>query len=81
MRTRGCGPKWKRKSERRDVAGHAMPSRSAGAARHRNLFVTVAFALLVTMVIFTILDLDRPRRGVIQVDQAPMLDLQAGLRR
>lgn len=52
-----------------------------GAARHRNLLVTIAFAMLVTMVIFTILDLDRPRRGVIQVDQSPMLDLQASLRR
>jgi len=51
-----------------------------GATRHRHLLVTVVFAVLVTMVIFTILDLDRPRRGVIQVDQMPMLDLQTSLR-
>jgi hypothetical protein len=51
-----------------------------GATRHRNLTVTIAFTVLVTMVVFTILDLDRPRRGVIQVDQTPMLDLQASLR-
>lgn len=51
-----------------------------GATRHRNLIVTLSFTVLVTMVVFTILDLDRPRRGLIQVDQAPMLELQASLR-
>ena len=52
-----------------------------GATRHRNLTVTISFIVLVTMVVFTILDLDRPRRGVIQVDQSPMLELQASLRK
>ena len=62
------------------VLSATMGGFAFGATRHRNWIVTLSFTVLVTMVVFTILDLDRPRRGLIQVDQAPMLDLRASLR-
>ena len=49
-----------------------------GARRYR--LPSAAFLLLVALVIGVIIDLDRPRRGFITVDQSPMLDLRASLR-
>jgi len=48
----------------------------AGRRRHGS---TMAFALLVAMVLTVILDLDRPRRGLILVSQESMLRLKASL--
>ncbi len=61
------------------ILSGALGGFAFGATRHRNLLVTLTFSVLVSMVIFTILDLDRPRRGVIQVDLAPMRELQESL--
>jgi len=36
---------------------------------------TVAMSLLIVLVIFLIIDLDRPRRGTIQVKQDALIDL------
>lgn len=50
---------------------------SAGVAAHRpQSFVTYIMAALILAVVFLILDLDRPRRGLIQVSQEPMTSLQ-----
>ncbi len=57
------------------LAGYAF-----GAKRQRNWLAFIGFAIMISIVVYTILDLDRPRRGLIQVDQAPMLALKAGLR-
>ena len=49
-----------------------------GARRYR--LPSAAFLLLVAMVIGVIIDLDRPQRGFITVDQSAMFDLRAGMR-
>jgi hypothetical protein len=40
------------------------------------IFLTLAFSGAMTL----IADLDRPREGLLQVSQQPMLDLQASMR-
>lgn len=53
---------------------------AAGAAGHRPSMVGYLMVLLIVVLVFMILDLDRPRRGLIQVSQQSMLDLQASIR-
>jgi hypothetical protein len=36
----------------------------------------VLVSLLITLIVFLIIDLDRPRRGLIQVNQDAILELQ-----
>lgn len=50
---------------------------TAGLAGHRASFVTYLMAGLIVIIVFIIIDLDRPRRGLIEVNQQSMLDLQA----
>ncbi|MES2105582.1 MAG: hypothetical protein V4634_16300 [Pseudomonadota bacterium] len=59
----------------------AMSGYACGAIGHRNLFATCTFALLVALVIFSILDLDRPQRGLIQVNKHPLQSLQQSIAR
>lgn len=47
-----------------------------GLAGQRHFIVTTAMAILVVAVIYVIIDLDRPRRGLIKVSQQSMLDLR-----
>ncbi|MDH3441255.1 MAG: hypothetical protein OEM63_10910 [Gammaproteobacteria bacterium] len=49
---------------------------AAGLAGGRPLLATVSMAALIVLVIFIVIDLDRPRRGLIQVDQGSMLALR-----
>ena len=58
----------------------AMAGYAFGARRQRNWLAFAGFAVMIVIVVYTILDLDRPLRGLIQVDQAPMLSLKAGMR-
>ena len=41
--------------------------------------LTTALAFLVAAVLWAIIDLDHPRRGLIRAGQQPMLDLQRSL--
>lgn len=50
----------------------ALSGYACGAIGNRNLMATSVFALLVALVIFSIIDLDRPQRGLITVNQHPM---------
>jgi hypothetical protein len=50
---------------------------TAGLAGHRASFVTYLMVGLIVIIVFIIIDLDRPRRGLIEVSQKSMLDLQA----
>lgn len=52
-----------------------------GLTRRRRLASNALFAFLVVLVLTTILDLDRPRRGLIQVAQDPLVRLQVALDR
>lgn len=54
------------------VVGYAT-----GLSGHRASFVTHILSVLIVILVFIILDLDRPHRGLIQVSQKSMLDLQA----
>lgn len=51
----------------------------SGLAGRRRHGLTGAFALMVAIVLAIIIDLDRPRRGLILVSQASMVRLQAAL--
>ena len=51
----------------------------SGLSGHRRSCSTAIFALLVALVLVTILDMDRPRRGLIRVNQDSMLRLKEAL--
>jgi uncharacterized membrane protein (Fun14 family) len=50
---------------------------SAGLGGKRVIAPTAVMALLIVLIVFIIIDLDRPRRGVIQVNQQSLFDLSA----
>ncbi len=52
-----------------------------GLGGKRNFWVTLVASTLIAAVILVIIDLDRPRRGLIRVSQQRMLDLQQSLGR
>ena len=57
----------------------ALVGYGCGIGNRRNLQHTVAVSLIVSFVILVIMDLDRPRRGVIRVSQESMVALRASL--
>lgn len=50
-----------------------------GLEKCRHMFSTMMLVVLLVLVISTIMDLDRPRRGLIKVGQASMIRLQSSL--
>ena len=50
-----------------------------GIAGHRPSMVSYVLVVLIVVLVFIILDLDRPRRGLIEVSQKSLLDLQSGI--
>ncbi len=57
----------------------AIVGYSAGVAGHRASFVTYVMVALIVVLVFIILDLDRPRRGLIEVSQESLIGLQAAM--
>jgi hypothetical protein len=53
---------------------------SAGVGGTRSLFAMIATPILIAAVIAVIIDLDRPRRGLIQVGQQSLIELQESLK-
>ncbi len=53
---------------------------TAGVASHRASAVTYVLVTLIVLLVFIIIDLDRPRRGLIAVSQDSLLELQQGIR-
>lgn len=49
---------------------------SAGLSGKRMIAPSVLVSVLITLIVFIIIDLDRPKRGVIQVNQGAMIELQ-----
>ncbi len=45
----------------------------------RPLFATLAMTLLIVLVVFVVVDLDRPRRGLIQINQTSLIELQSSI--
>ena len=60
------------------IAGSVL-GYSSGLEGKRPFLAMVSMAGLIVLVIFIIIDLDRPRRGLIQVGQTSMLDVQASI--
>lgn len=56
------------------VVGYA-----AGVAGHRPSITTHVLVILIVVLSFVILDLDRPRRGLIRIDQSSLVDLGAAI--
>jgi hypothetical protein len=52
---------------------------ASGIAGHRASFVTYIMVSLIVVLVFIILDLDRPRRGLIEVDHKSLFDLQTAI--
>jgi hypothetical protein len=52
----------------------------SGLAGRRRLLSTILFSVLSVMVLLIVLDIDRPREGLIQVSQGAMLRLQESLK-
>ena len=57
------------------VVSSMITGHSSGQVGKRYLGLWLAFNVLFTLVLFVILDFDRPRRGLIQVDHLPMVEL------
>lgn len=53
---------------------------ASGVSAHRPSMVSYLMVALIVVLVFIIIDLDRPRRGLIEVDQKSMRDLQAGMK-
>jgi uncharacterized membrane protein (Fun14 family) len=62
------------------LAGAVM-GYAAGVAAHRPSLAAYVLVGLMVVLVFVVLDLDRPRRGVIQVSHTSLVDLQATLHR
>ena len=52
---------------------------SAGIAAHRPPLASALLIALIALVTYLIVDLDRPRRGLILVSQAPLVELQKSM--
>ena len=65
------------------VAGLALAliGYGCGLTRRRRLIANTLFTILIVFVITTILDIDRPRRGLITVSQQSLIRLQASMER
>ncbi len=48
-----------------------------GLGNRRHFAATTTLCVLLSMVILVTIDLDRPRRGLIRIDQSPMLELRS----
>ena len=60
------------------VASGAMLGYSAGLSGKRVVAPTIMVSFLISLIVFIIIDLDRPKRGFIQVDQSSLVQLAAG---
>lgn len=62
------------------VMAGAIVGFASGAGGHRPSMVSYIMIVLMVVLVFIILDLDRPRRGVIEVSQKSLYDLQAAIK-
>ncbi len=60
------------------ISSGGMMGFSAGLSGKRMVAPIVLVSLLITLIVFIIIDLDRPKRGFIQVNQAVMAELRKG---
>jgi hypothetical protein len=55
----------------------AMLGNALGEAGRRRVSLALGLNLLIVLVAFVVLDFDRPHRGLIRVDQTPLIELRA----
>lgn len=53
---------------------------SSGQVGRRHLGLWLALNVLVALVLFVVLDFDRPRRGLIQINHQPLIELRETLK-
>lgn len=58
------------------IAASGILGYTAGLSGRRIVAPTILVSFLISLVVFIIIDLDRPRRGLIKVDQTPLLELR-----
>ena len=58
------------------VSSGGIMGYSAGLSSKRMVVPIILVSLLITLIVFIIIDLDRPKRGFIQVNQSVMVELQ-----
>lgn len=58
------------------IIGGSLMGYTSGLSQKRAYIPTVMFTLLIVLVVFIIIDLDRPKRGIIKVKQDSMLELK-----
>lgn len=62
------------------VTGGGVVGYATGLSTGRRpLFATLAMTLLIVLVVFVVVDLDRPRRGLIQTNQTSLLELRSSI--
>ena len=62
------------------VAGGGVLGYASGlGGGRRPLFATIAMTTLIVLVVFIVIDLDRPRRGLIQSDQTSLIQLRTAV--
>jgi len=61
------------------LSSGAILGYSGGLSGKRILLPTALISLLISLIVFIVIDLDRPKRGIIQIDQSIMVELQEGL--
>lgn len=62
------------------VVSAAVVGYECGKSNRRYVFSTTSLSLLITLVVIVILDIDRPRRGLIRIGQSSMIRLQESLK-
>jgi hypothetical protein len=63
------------------ISSGGMMGHSAGLIGKRIVAPIILVSLLITLIVFIIIDLDRPKRGLIQIDQGVMVELLDSVRR
>lgn len=58
------------------IIGDGLMGYSSGLGLRRAYIPTVMFTALIVLIVFIIIDLDRPKRGIIKVSQASLIELQ-----
>ena len=61
------------------VISSLLPGHSSRQADPRHPGLWLASNLVFALVLYVVLDFDRPRRGLIVIDQTPLIELQQSL--
>ena len=62
------------------LVSNLLLGHSSGQVQGRHTGLWISFNVLLALVLFVVLDYDRPRRGFIQVDHSPMTQLRESIR-